>query len=89
MGRFYRLRHMFSIGLHTMAFPTFLFYSHSFKVGWNRWSRRWWNNVFRFGGWMTLRRWRSEFKKSDFSRKLSEAKAAVPSGHAPHQTPNG
>ena len=31
MGRFYRLRHMFSIWFHTMSFPSFLFYAHGFK----------------------------------------------------------
>ena len=77
MGQFYRLRHMFSIGLHTLAFPSFLFYVHSVKTGWRAWSRRWWNNVFRFGGWLTLRRWRADFKKGKFSRKLVDAKKAV------------
>ena len=77
MGRFYRLKHMFSIGLHTMAFPTFLFYSYSVKAGWRSWSRRWWNNVFRFGGWLTLRRWRAESKKGKFTEKLIRAKGAL------------
>ncbi len=79
MGRFYRLTHMFSIGFHTMAFPTFLFYSYSVKTGWHHWYRRWWTSVFRFGGWLTLRKWRSEFQKSTFPEKLAKAKEAVTS----------
>ena len=74
MGRFYRLKHMFSIAFHTMAFPTFLFYSYNVKAGWRGWSRRWWNSVFRFGGWLTLRRWLLESKKGKFAEKLDRAK---------------
>ena len=85
MGRFYRLKHMFSIGFHTMAFPTFLFYSHNVKAGWRSWSRRWWNSVFRFGGWLTLRRWRAESKKARFSERLTRAKGAL-AEHAPANT---
>ena len=77
MGRFYRLKHMFSIGFHTMAFPTFLFYSRSLKTGWRRWSRRWWNNVFRFGGWRILRRWQAETRKDRFSDKLEDAQRTM------------
>ena len=81
MGRFYRLSHMFSIGLHTVAFPTFLFYSYRFKTGWHLWRRRWWNNVLRFGGWLTLRRWRARFRKGDFARRLAEAKNSLSAAH--------
>jgi len=77
MGRFYRLTHMFSIGFHTMAFPTFPFYSNSVKVGWHHWRRRWLTSVFRFGGWMTLRKWRAEFQKGAFARKLAKAKETM------------
>jgi len=83
MGRFYRLTHMFSIGLHTMAFPTFLLHFYNVKMGWRRWSRRWWTNVFRFGGWLTLRRWRAQSKKGNFGEKLLEAKRAVAAENRP------
>ena len=79
MGRFYRMSHMLSIAVHTMAFPTFLFYSYRFKTGWHAWRRRWWNNVFRFGGWLTLRRWRHRFKKGAFTEKLTRAKGLLAS----------
>lgn len=77
MGCFYRLGHMFLIGLHTLAFPTFLFHFHNVKTGWRNWSRQWWNNVFRFGGWRILRRWRGEAKRERFPEKLLQAKETV------------
>ncbi len=87
MGRFYRITHMFSIGLHTMAFPSFVFYSYRFKNGWQAWRRRWWNSVFRFGGWITLRRWRHRFKKGDFTRKLAGAKQTLSGGRVAQPAP--
>jgi radical SAM superfamily enzyme YgiQ (UPF0313 family) len=81
MGRFYRLKHMLSIGLHIMAFPTVLFYSHNIRAGWRLWSRRWWNSIFRFGGWLTLRKWLADFKKGDFAKRLARAKEALSTGH--------
>jgi len=80
MGRSYRLRHVFSIALHTLAFPTFLFHVYNLKAGWRNWSRRWWTNVFRFGGWRILRRWRRETKRQRFSEKLLQAEETVAAG---------
>ncbi len=74
MGRFYRPRHMLSIALSILSFPVIVFWLHGLRYGWRRWSRRWWNNIDRTGGWLTLRRWKAAFKKDAFLAKLSEAK---------------
>jgi radical SAM superfamily enzyme YgiQ (UPF0313 family) len=73
MGRFYQFKHMFHIGLNILSFPVLFFYLHNLKKGWWRWYRTWTNNVSRFGGWVLMRRWFAEFKKSKFPGKLAEA----------------
>jgi len=74
MGRFYRFKHMFHIGINILSFPVLFFCLHNLRAGWRKWYRTWTNNVTRFGGWLILRRWTSEFKKDNFSSKLTEAK---------------
>jgi radical SAM superfamily enzyme YgiQ (UPF0313 family) len=74
MGRFYRFKHMFHIGLNILSFPLLFFYLHNLREGWRKWYRTWENNVTRFGGWLIIRRWSAQFKKGDFSSKLGEAK---------------
>ena len=63
MGRFYRFRYLFAIGLHTLVFPSLVFSLHNLKAGWRRWYRTWRNDLIRFGGWLILRKWLSDFKK--------------------------
>lgn len=77
MGRFYRFKHMFSIGLNIMVFPAMVFFLHNLKSGWRLWYRGWRNDLLRFAGWIIIRRWTSEFKKGVFSRKLCQAKAQL------------
>jgi radical SAM superfamily enzyme YgiQ (UPF0313 family) len=74
MGRFYRFKHMFHIGLHFLWFPILFFYLLNLKKGWKKWYRSWNNQVMRFGGWLIMHRWVNEFKKNSFSRKLAEAR---------------
>ena len=74
MGRFYQFRYLFSVGFHVLIFPAMIFSLHNIKSGWHRWYRTWRNNIFRFGGWVILRRWTSEFDKGVFSQKLEQAK---------------
>jgi radical SAM superfamily enzyme YgiQ (UPF0313 family) len=73
MGRFYRFRYMFSVGLHVLVFPAMIFSLYNVKSGWRRWYRTWRNSVIRFGGWIILRRWTTEFDKGIFSQKLEQA----------------
>lgn len=74
MGRFYRFKHMFQIGLHVLWFPTMILFLHNVRAGWRRWYRVWRNNVLRFGGWVILRNWTRQFKKGVFPEKLAQAK---------------
>jgi len=74
MGRFYRFRSMFSIGLNILTFPSMVFSLFNIEIGWRRWYRMWRNDLLRFGGWITIKRWTSDFKKSSFNSKLRQAK---------------
>lgn len=74
MGRFYRFKHMFSIGINVLVFPAIIFWLHNIRAGWNTWYREWRNDILRFGGWIILRRWTNEFNKGIFSAKLKQAR---------------
>jgi hypothetical protein len=54
-----------------------IFFLHNIKSGWRRWYRPWRNDLVRFGGWIILREWFSEFKKSKFTQKLQKAKEHI------------
>ncbi|MCM8773374.1 MAG: B12-binding domain-containing radical SAM protein [Candidatus Omnitrophica bacterium] len=77
MGKFYRFRYFFMIGLHILFFPTIVFFIHNIKRGWRRWYRYWRNNLLRFGGWVIIKNWTLKFKRSDFLRKLDKAKLSL------------
>jgi len=74
MGRFYRFRHMFAVGVNVLVFPAIVFSLHNLRPGWRKWYRSWRNDLLRFAGWIILRKWTSEFKKGAFSAKLNRAK---------------
>ncbi len=74
MGRFYRFRSMFHVGLNILSFPILLLYLHNIKGGWWKWYRGWRNSLKRFGGWLILRGWLAKFRRDRFSIKLGEAK---------------
>jgi len=87
MGRFYRFKYMFNIGLHILWFPVLFFYLPNLKRGWGKWYHVWVNQVTRFGGWLLLRRWYAAFKRDPFTRKLAEAqKYLSKSFHGPIET---
>jgi hypothetical protein len=65
---------MFHIGWDILSFPMLFFYLHNLREGWRKWYRIWENNVTKFGGWLIIRRWSTQFKKDNFSAKLMEAK---------------
>ncbi|MBN1676206.1 MAG: B12-binding domain-containing radical SAM protein [Kiritimatiellae bacterium] len=83
MGRFYRFRSMFKIGLNVLVFPAMLFFLHNVKVGWRIWYRSWRNDLWRFAGWIIIRRWTREFNKGVFSRKLRDARQRLGPGKKP------
>jgi len=73
MGKTYQFKNMFFVGLNILAFPYVVFFLHDIRNGWRIWFRPWRNYVIRFGGWITMRRWASDFKKDNFSKKLRRA----------------
>ncbi|MBU4345939.1 MAG: B12-binding domain-containing radical SAM protein [Candidatus Omnitrophica bacterium] len=77
MGKFYQFKYMFMIGLHIFCFPALVFFLHNIKMGWRKWYRTWRNNLARFGGWIIMKGWTSEFKKGAFLQKLKKAKARL------------
>ncbi|MFQ5681005.1 MAG: B12-binding domain-containing radical SAM protein [Candidatus Omnitrophota bacterium] len=74
MGRFYRFRHIFMVGLHIFSFPGLIFFLHNIKLAWNRWRCAWRNHIIRFGGWAIIQNWTSQLKKGYFSQRLERAK---------------
>jgi radical SAM superfamily enzyme YgiQ (UPF0313 family) len=74
MGKFYQFKYMFGIGLNIFSFPTLVFFLHNIRSGWRRWYRSWRNTLIRFCGWIIMKSWTQEFKKSNFSQKLQKAK---------------
>ena len=86
MGSFYTFKHMFFVALSIFSFPTLLLFLHNLGLGWRRWYRCWRNNLIRFGGWITIRKWTSEFKKDGFSQKLQKAKEHLKPQQSPQPT---
>ncbi len=90
MGRFYRFRSMFAIGLNVLTFPAIIFSLFDIKIGWRKWYRPWRINLLRFGGWMIVKRWTSDFKKGKFSNKLKQAEQRLGDpGGKPDRSPSG
>jgi radical SAM superfamily enzyme YgiQ (UPF0313 family) len=75
MGKFYRFKYLFMIGMHVFLFPSLIFFLHNIRAGWKKWYQPWRNNLLRFGGWIIIREWTSAFKKSKFPQKLQKARA--------------
>jgi radical SAM superfamily enzyme YgiQ (UPF0313 family) len=74
MGHFYRFYYMFLVALKILSFPSVILFLHDLRQGWARWYRSWRNYIFRFGGWLTIRRWTMQVDKDGFLRKLHEAR---------------
>ena len=77
MGKFYQFKYMFMIGLNIFSFPTLILFLHDIRSAWRQWYRPWRNYLLRFGGWITMKKWTSEFKKDTFSHKLRKAKERI------------
>ncbi len=74
MGRFYRFRHMFHVGLNILSFPVVFLYLHDIKKGWWKWYRGWRNNLRKFGGWMIFHSFMAKLQRDNFYEKLGAAK---------------
>jgi radical SAM superfamily enzyme YgiQ (UPF0313 family) len=77
MGKFYQFKYMFLLILHILSFPALIFFLHNIRSEWKRWYQPWRNALVRFGGWITLKRWISAFKKDSFLEKLQKARAHI------------
>jgi len=73
MSKFYQFRYLFVVGWNALSFPTLVFSLHDIRTGWKKWYRSWRNTLLRFGGWIILKGWISEYEKGEFSRKLQRA----------------
>ncbi len=51
-----------------------IFFLHNVKPGKRKWYRPWRNTLVRFGGWIIMERWASQFKKDTFFQRLQKAK---------------
>ncbi len=74
MRWFYRFQYMFFVVASILSFPALALSLHRLRLGWQKWYRRWQSRLIRFGGWITIRKWTSEFRKSDFLQKLQRAR---------------
>jgi radical SAM superfamily enzyme YgiQ (UPF0313 family) len=74
MTRFYHCRYALLIAASILSFPTLVFSLHRLRAGWGAWYRRWQTRLIRFGGWITIRKWMSDFRKGDFLLRLRRAR---------------
>jgi len=81
MSRVYRFRYALLVAASILSFPVLVFSLHQLKAGWSRWYRRWEIRLVRFGGWITLRRWTSDFRRGDFLPRLQKARVRLNATH--------
>ncbi|MBN1556449.1 MAG: B12-binding domain-containing radical SAM protein [Phycisphaerae bacterium] len=85
MGHFYRPRSLFHVGLNILVFPYVAFGLHRLEATWQTWRRKWTKDLYRAGGWITLRQWASAFRKDGFRHKLAAARDRLSRhSHTPH-----
>lgn len=77
MRWFYRFQYLFLVGASILSFPVLAFSLHRLNLGWRKWYRRWQSRLIRFGGWLTIQKWTSDFRKGDFLEKLQSAKSRL------------
>lgn len=73
MGRFYRFRHMFGVGIQTLYFPFAMLPLINLEGRFRRWYRSWRNSIIRFAGWCLVRNWRRQFRRDPFLQNLRKA----------------
>ncbi|MBN1361407.1 MAG: hypothetical protein JW993_12485 [Sedimentisphaerales bacterium] len=74
MSRVYEFRYVLLVAASILSFPAVALWLHNLNEGWRRWYRTWYTRVTRFGGWLTMRQWNVQFKKSDFLNRLHRAR---------------
>ncbi len=85
MRRFYRFRYALLVVASILSFPALVFSLHRLKAGWSAWYRCWQTRLVRFGGWITIRKWTSDFQKGDFLPRLRRARSRLYTTHADEQ----
>jgi radical SAM superfamily enzyme YgiQ (UPF0313 family) len=73
MGHFYQFKYMFLVAMNIFSFPALVFFLHNIRLGWRRWYRNWRNNLIRFVGWVTFRKWIVAFRRNNFLQRLEAA----------------
>jgi radical SAM superfamily enzyme YgiQ (UPF0313 family) len=81
MSRFYHFRYVLLVVASILSFPTLIFSLHRLGAGWSKWYRRWQTRLVRFGGWITIRKWTSDFEKGDFLLRLQKARSRLNDPH--------
>jgi len=77
MSRFYEFKYMFMIALQAVSFASLVFFLHNIKAGWRRWYRPWRNNLNRFGGWVIMKGWTKQLKRSSYPERLKRAQKRI------------
>ena len=77
MSRVYEFRYGLLVVASILSFPAVALWLHNLKEGWRRWYHTWYTRVTRFGGWLTMRQWTIQFKKSDFLSRLGRARRSL------------
>lgn len=73
MSRFYGLRRLFGVMLHTLRFPFAMLPLINIRASWRKWYRSWFNDVVGSAGYFIVRNWKRAFRDGPFRDKLSRA----------------
>ncbi len=87
MTRVYHFRYLFLVVASILSFPTLAFSLHRLNLAWRQWNRRWRSRIIRFGGWITIRKWTSNFRRSDFLQRLQTARKRLHAERTPISCP--
>ena len=74
MAGFYRADRFLSVALNILSFPAIVLYLHNLKVGWHRWSHRWWNSLTGVAGWHIIQKWTAQYNEGAFRQKVAQAR---------------
>jgi radical SAM superfamily enzyme YgiQ (UPF0313 family) len=77
MSRVYEFRYALLVVVSVLSFPAIALWLHNLRQGWQRWYRTWRTSVIRFGGWLTMRQWSAQFRKSGFLERLHRARGRL------------
>ncbi len=70
MSWFYEFRYVFMISIQAFSLTSLVFFLYNIKAGWRIWYRSWRNSLARFGGWVIMKWWVAQLKKSSYFERL-------------------